>query len=140
MIKKQRYRIIEFVTGILLFICLGVLEGCYPTQQVAVDRIITIDSVRITALTRKDRTKIEYPGKQRVYCKLRNDTLITYNTNDTLLREPLSEFLFMEYYLTQVEKDKHVIDIYRSIELIQLISLVIGGALTTIFLLALLLN
>ena len=132
------------IARILLFSIFGLMGSCYTTQQVSFDRIkdSTYDSIAIVALIRKDGNKIEYPRKSGVNYTLRNDSLIVFNTTDTILRGPASDFVSMVQvnYQTQSEKDKNVVGAFRPVGLIRMVPAMIGGVIATILLIAILLD
>ena len=131
------------IKGILLFSILGVINGCYTTKHLPIDktRDTIDDDVVVTALTKEDGTRIKYRRKSGVNYIVRNDTLIAFMGADTLLREPASDFVSLVQieYLTQQEVGKIAYDAYRTIEAINLAIAVVGGAFLTIVLIAILL-
>ena len=131
------------IEGILLISILGVINGCYTVKQVPIDKTKDSmdDAVVITSITKKDGTRIKYPRQSGVKCIVRSDTLITFMGVDTLLREPASEFVSMVQieYLTQSEIDAKVIDAYRTVEIMNMALVIVGGVILTIALIAILL-
>ncbi len=127
---------------ILIFLLLGLINGCYTTKHLPVDKTRdTIDNeVVITALTKQDGTRIKYHRKSGVNYIVRNDTLIAFTGVDTLLREPASDFVSLVQieYLTQQEVGRMAYDVYRTFEAINIALAVVGGVILTIALIAIL--